>query len=139
MLKIVELHPGDTPGKEYVVLQNLGISTVSLKGWALTGDSWLSGNAVKMAQDIYIFTEDAAIKPYTRVVLFTGRGEDGWTPTTDGKHAFLVYWNRNEAVWSKCAYVHLLQVAASRKVVKTDEISYSRPEAERTVDHSVAY
>ncbi len=139
MLKIVELHPGDTPGKEYVVLQNLGISTVSLKGWALTGDAWLSGNAGKSAQETYIFTDDVPIKPYTRVVLFTGGGVDGWTPTTDGKQALLIYWNRGEAIWSRCSYVHLLQVAASRKVVKFEETDYSLPAADRTADRPVAY
>jgi hypothetical protein len=124
MLKIVELMPGETANKEYVVLQNQGIVTVSLRGWALCGDTWLSGDIDSALSEIYIFREDIAIKPYTRVVLFTSMGEDGWRPTTDGKQAYLAFWNKEWPVWSRCGYVHLLQVAGSRKVVDQPVIAH---------------
>jgi hypothetical protein len=120
LLKITDLHPASTPGSEYVVLQNQGLITISLKGWALAGDSYLSGDAARSAGETFIFSDDIPIKPYTRVVLFSGEGTDGWYETIDNKTAYLVYWNRPTPVWIDTPYVHLLRPVGSCKVLSPD-------------------
>lgn len=119
MLKIVEVHPSANPQGEYVVLQNLGLVTVSLRGWAACTDDYLEGCPQAAASGMYIFREDITVRPYTRVVLFTGCGEDGWVPTIDGKQAYCAFWKRNESVWKRSQNVHVLQIATSRKVIPT--------------------
>lgn len=116
MLKIVELHTSPYAGGEYVVLQNNGLNTLCLRGWALCGSAYMTGDPQAAAGEMYIFSHDVPIKPYGRVVLFTGDGEDGWYPTADGKQAYLVYWGRNEPVWAETADVYLLKTTCSRKI-----------------------
>src|ERR1051325_4170203 len=108
MLKIIDLHPSPSAQGEYVVLQNHGLSTVSLRGWAVCTDSYFSGDSAAASQGMFIFADDVPIKPYTRVVLFTGEGQPGWCPTVDGKQAYLVYWNRHAPVWSSDEHLHLI-------------------------------
>src|SRR5437763_10385145 len=115
MLKIIDLHASDSPGGEYVVLQNEGLTTVNLRGWALCTQRYLAGDL--KADETFIFTHDILIKPFVRVVLFTGEGEPGWCPTNDGKTAYLVFWNRRHTIWSHAAQIHLLHIAATRRVV----------------------
>src|SRR5579871_1020784 len=91
MLKIVEVHASEGAQGEYIVLQNTGLITVSLRGWALCTDAYLDGDAARIADEMYIFRDDIPIKPYMRVVLFTGSGQDGWVPTVDGKQAYCAY------------------------------------------------
>ena len=117
MLKIIEVHPALNTQGEYIVLQNQGLVTVSLRGWALCTDAYLEGDAARMIQEMYVFREEVAIKPYTRVVLFTGSGEDEWVPTIDGRQAYCAYWNRRDCLWSSAAHVHLLHLLTSRVVV----------------------
>lgn len=117
MLKIIEVHPATSTQGEYIVLQNQGLVTVSLRGWALCTDAYLDGDPMQMAQEMYVFRDDVAIKPYTRVVLFTGSGEDDWVPTVDGRQAYCAYWNRRERIWSSAAHVHLLHLLNSRVIV----------------------
>ena len=117
MLKIVDVHPSSNPQGEYVVLQNLGLVTVSLRGCALCTDAYLDGCLKTVGSAMYIFQEDIPIKPYTRVVVFTGDGDNGWVPTTDGKQAYCVCWGRPESVWQSAKNVHILQIAASRRIV----------------------
>ena len=116
MLKIVELHTSKSAQGEYVVLQNQGLITVSLRGWAVCTEAYLDGNIRDMAEEMFIFREDIAIKPYTYVVLFSGTGSDDWEPTVDGRQAYYAYWNRRCAVWGKASHVHILQITASRRV-----------------------
>jgi hypothetical protein len=120
MLKIIDIHLSSSVSGEYVVLQNQGITTVSLRGWALCSDAYLGGDPAAAAREMFIFTEDVSIKPYTRVVLFSGAGEPGWCPTVDGKQAYLVYWGRREPAWSRTASLHLLHLASSRRIVQPD-------------------
>src|SRR5437016_5843477 len=80
MLKIVDVHLSERSDAEYVVLQNQGLTTLSLRGWALCSDVFLEGDPEASAETTFIFSEDVPIKPYTRIVLFTGEGEDGWCP-----------------------------------------------------------
>jgi hypothetical protein len=127
MLKIVEVHPGQSAQSEYVVLQNQGVMTVDLRGWALCTDAYLTGDPGRMADEMYIFREAIPIKPYTRVVLFTGIGENGWVPTIDGKQAYCAYWNRSERVWSRSANVHVLHVFNSKKVIPAHPIAAPSP------------
>ena len=96
MLKIIEVHPATNTQGEYIVLQNQGLVTVSLRGWALCTDAYLESDPARMAQEMYVFREEVPIKPYTRVVLFTGNGEDEWVPTIDGRQAYCAYWNRRD-------------------------------------------
>ena len=117
MLKIVDIHLSPSAAGEYIVLQNQGLTTLPLRGWALCTDAWLGGDPDAAARGMYLFADDVPIKPYTRVVLFTGEGETGWCPTTDGKHAYVVYWGRPEPVWSHEENLHLVHIASSRKVV----------------------
>ena len=117
MLKIIEVHPASGVGGEYVVLQNQGLVTVSLRGWALCTDVYLLDDATQVANEMYVFREDVAIKPYTRVVLFTGDGESEWVPTTDGKQAYCAYWGRSERIWTHATNIHVLHIAASRRIV----------------------
>jgi hypothetical protein len=121
MLKIVDIHVSGTATGEYVVLQNQGLTTVSLRGWALCTEAYLSGDPDAAAAAMLVMTEDVPIKPYTRVVLYTGAGDDGWYATVDGKRAYVTHWGRREPVWSRAGYIHLLQSAASRKVVLPQE------------------
>lgn len=121
MLRIVEVHAGRSVNREYIVLQNQGVTTQSLRGWVLCADSYLHGDPAAASDAMFIFTQDVPIKPYTRVVLFTGRGEDGWYSTVDGKKAYVAYWGRTERVWSHAGAVHLLQPASSRRIACLSE------------------
>jgi hypothetical protein len=123
MLKIVDIHVAETARGEYVVLQNQGLTTLTLRGWALCTDAYVSGDPDAAARGMYIFTQDEQIRPYTRVVLFTGHGESGWHPTTDGKHAFVTYWGRSDPAWRDTRYVHLLRLSTSRRVVPRVEMT----------------
>lgn len=119
MLKIMEVHPSANPACEYLVLQNVGLVTVNLRGCVICTDGYLTSNITgtgSVSETMYIFREEIAIKPYTRVVLFTGSGEDGWAPTTDGKQAYCVCWGRSHSVWAESEQVHVLQVATSRRI-----------------------
>jgi|SRR5579862_2664582 len=116
MLKIIEVHASERQGGEYVVLQNVGLVTVNLRGWALCTDAYLEGDPNRMAGQMYVFRDEVGIKPYTRVVLFTGHGEDGWVPTIDGRQAYCAYWNRIDKVWTDARNVHVLQMLATRPV-----------------------
>ncbi len=116
MLKIVEVHAGATAQGEYVVLQNQGLTTVSLRGWALCTDAFVQGDVSRLADETYIFREDVIIKPYTSVVLFTGCGENGWQPTNDGRQAYCAYWGRMDRIWDVSGNVNILHVFASKRV-----------------------
>jgi hypothetical protein len=116
MFKIVDIHACEAVRGEYVVLQNLGLITLSLRGWALCTDAYLEGDGDQMAQQMYVFREDVQINPYTRVVLFTGCGQDDWAPTTDGRQAYCAYWNRLEPVWSIATNIHVLHLSASKRI-----------------------
>lgn len=119
MLRIVDVHAAPTARGEYIVLQNQGLVTVSLRGWALCTDAYLCGDADQIASEMYIFRDDIPIKPYTRVVLFTGEGEDGWLPTVDGRQAYCAYWGRQERIWSQTDSVHILHLLSSRRVAQS--------------------
>ncbi len=97
MLKIVEVHPAANPQSEYVVLQNQGLVTVNLRGWAVCTEDYLEGSAQEAVAGMYVFRDDIPVKPYARVVLFTGEGIAGWVPTVDGKQAYCAYWGRTQA------------------------------------------
>lgn len=126
MLKIIDIHLSASAAGEYVVLQNQGLTTVSLKGWAVCSNAYFDGSPLDAAHEMYIFTDDIPIKPYMRIVLFTGEGDPGWCPTVDGKYAYLVYWGKRNPIWSRAGYVHLLQVSTSRKVVQPEEAGLAR-------------
>ncbi len=117
MLKIIEIHPSATAGGEYIVLQNQGLRTLSLHGWSVCTEAYLTGDACAAARSMYIFTDHVVIRPYGRVVLFTGPGETGWYPTTDDQLAYVVHWDRPEPAWAHADRLLLLHVTTSRKVV----------------------
>jgi hypothetical protein len=117
MLKIVEVHACHYPDGEYVVLQNQGTLTVPLRGYLLTSQDFLQLDPYNVSNAMYVFRAEATIKPYGRVVLFTGAGYDGWQPTTDGRQCYVAYWGREETVWSRCETVHLLRPESSLRVV----------------------
>lgn len=117
MLKVVDVHLSDEVRGEYLVLQNQGLVTVTLRGWAVCTEAFLSGDLGQVADALYIFREEIGVKPYTKIVLFTGEGEDGWVPTTDGRQAYCAYWGRSQRIWSEAQRVHLLHLAGSRPVV----------------------
>jgi hypothetical protein len=117
VLKIIDVHLSAAPQSDYVVLQNQGLQTVSLRGWAVVTDRWFWGEPNSAAPETFVFSGDVALKPYTRVVLFTGKGEDGWCPTVDGKQAYLVYWGREASAWHDTESLHLVHVASSRRAV----------------------
>jgi hypothetical protein len=98
----------------------MGLTTVSLRGHVLCGDAFLRGDPYEAAREMFIFTQDVLLKPYARAVLFTGPGEDGWHATNDGKHAYVLFWNRPQPVWANAGRLHLLQVGATRKVVSPE-------------------
>ncbi len=116
MLKIVDVHLSESVNGEYLVLQNHGLTTISLHGWVVTTDSYTSGSPSAGDDEMYIFCGEILIKPYARVVLFTGPGADGWCPTTDGKWAYVAYWGRQRRVWANAGRVTLLQPVCSRKI-----------------------
>ena len=116
MLKLVDIHASATVQGEYVVLQNLGVVAVSLRGWALCTDAYFGDDVYRMAAQMFVFRDDVAIKPHTRIVLFTGCGDDGWMPTTDGREAYCAYWNRKERIWSVADHIHVLHLLASRRL-----------------------
>lgn len=118
MLKIIDVHASAGATGEYVVLQNQGLTTQSLRGWALCTDAYLHGEAVQVAEEMYIFRNDIPIEPYMRVVLFTGNGRDGWEPTIDGRQAYCAYWGRGERVWTHADNVHLIHLLCSRRVAQ---------------------
>ena len=119
MLKIVEVHPSHRADCEYVVLQNHGTLSVSLRGYALCSQTYLFEPALADV-DTYVFRVDEIVKPYGRVVLFTGAGCDGWQPTTNGQQCYVAYWQREEATWSHCESVHLLRPESSLRVVSSE-------------------
>lgn len=116
MLRVVEVHPASSAQGEYIVLQNLGVVTINLRGWAVCTEAYLSAEAQRVADEMYIFRQEVSIRPYTRVVLFTGQGRDGWVPTTDGQQAYCAYWQRAERVWTHAARIHLLHIAGTKRV-----------------------
>lgn len=116
MLKVMEVHPAKDARGEYLVLQNQGTVSVDLRGWALCTMAYLQGDAAQRAHEMYVFREEANIRPYTRVVLFSGQGEDGWQETIDGRQAYCAYWKRDRGIWKAGEQVYLLHVAASRLV-----------------------
>ena len=122
MLKIVEVHLSARACGEYLVLQNHGLTTISLRGWALCTDTFLHDTPDSAARNMLVFQDDIPIKPYTRVVVFTGEGPSGWQPTTDGKSAYVVYWGREEPVWRRADNVHLLHTTCSRKIVLPEKL-----------------
>jgi hypothetical protein len=65
---------------------------------------------------MYVFTNDVAVKPYVRIVLFTGQGVNEWRPTTDGKFAYLVFWGKERAAWRGADRVYLLQPVSVRRL-----------------------
>lgn len=117
MLKIVEVHPTALARGEYVVLQNVGLINVNLRGWALCTDAFLEADNRRLVEEMYIFREDVQIKPYARVVLFTASGENEWMPTIDGKQAYCAYWGRAESVWKGANNVHVLHMLTTRRIV----------------------
>lgn len=123
MLKIVDLHLAQTPSAEYVVLQNQGLMTVDLHGWVLCSEKYLLGEPVAASRETYVFTDHVSVKPYGRVVLFTGAGISGWYPTTDGKQAYVCYWGQRDTVWDRAEQIHLLYSASSRKVTSPNDVS----------------
>lgn len=116
MLKIVDVHGSATVNGEYVVLQNHGLTTLSLQGWIVATEAYASGMPFDATQDMYVFTDDVPIKPYARVVLFTGAGRDGWRPTNDGKPAYVAFWGQSRPVWSTAMRIVLLQPSCSRRI-----------------------
>ncbi len=115
MLKILELHPSQNPQGEYVVLENQGLVTINLKGYALCSEAFLQGEKRQLADEMYVFREEIPVKPFQRVVLFSGDGEDCWVPTIDGKQAYCAYWHRDNGMWSHTQQLLVLQIAASRR------------------------
>ena len=127
MLRIVEVHPAQRAQGEYVVLQNIGLVNVNLRGWALCTDAYLEADNSRVAEEMYIFRDDVQIKPYARVVLFTGVGENEWMPTIDGKQAYCAYWGRAQRVWTNSTNVHVLHMLTTSRVVTqtiTPQIEY---------------
>jgi hypothetical protein len=123
MLRIVEVHSSERPGGEYLVLQNVGTVTVCLRGWALCTDAYLEGDPAAIAGQMYVFRDDVGIRPYTRIVLFTGFGENAWVPTIDGHQAYCAYWNRTERIWTDANNVHVLQLHATRPIPKAESLA----------------
>lgn len=119
MLRVVDVHPAEGAQGEYIVLQNLGIVSVSLRGWALCTDAFLTGDSARVAEEMYIFREDIPVKPYTRVVLFTGKGEDAWVPTVDGQQAYCAYWQRDRGVWTDASQIHILHIAGTKSLLQS--------------------
>jgi len=137
MLKIMEVHPSLNPCGEYVVLQNVGLVTINLKGCAICTDAFLSDSGIGVdATNIYLFRDEVSLRPYMRVVLFTGSGENAWVPTVDGKHAYCAFWGRHTSVWSDSQQVHFLQLSTSRRVpTRTkDRIPMSAPRQTACMD-----
>jgi len=123
MLKVVDIHLSSTVNGEYVVLQNQGLTTISLRGWVLTTEDYTSADPAQRAHQMYVFVDDVQIKPYARVVLFTGCGENGWYPTTDGKPAYVAYWGRRDRVWSAASRLILLQPICNRRLGLPAEVT----------------
>lgn len=117
MLKIMEIHPALNARGEYIVLQNTGLVTLNLRGWAVCTEAYLDLGIRDVGTGMYVFHQDIPIKPYMRVVLFSGCGADEWMPTTDGKQAYCAYWNRAHSVWTQARDAHTLHIAASKRVV----------------------
>jgi hypothetical protein len=126
MLRIVEICPSTRGRGGYVVLQNCGLVSVNLKGWAVCSEAYLQNDPERLAQEIYIFKADEAIQPYTRVVLLHGKGEDGWTDTIDGRKAYCAYWNSPTPIWKPGARIHLLHIQGSQRVPSNEVITVSR-------------
>ncbi|MCX6381739.1 MAG: hypothetical protein NT023_20060 [Armatimonadetes bacterium] len=125
MLKILELHPSVSPHSEYVVLENQGLVTVNLKGYALCSEAFLMGDKGQLADEMYVFRDEIPVKPFQRVVLFTGSGENCWLPTIDGKQAYCAYWNRSSGMWNRAGELLVLHIAASRRIGVTQALAVS--------------
>ena len=122
MLKIVEIHISEGVSGEYIVLQNQGLVTVTLRGWAVVTEAYLESEDVsgrEIAEKLYVFRMAEEIKPYTHVVLFTGSGKDGWVPTNDGRLAYCAYWGKSACVWNDAKNIHILQLSQTKPIAKT--------------------
>ncbi len=126
MLKIVEIHSAESVQNEYIVLQNQGVVTVNLKGWAVCTDAYLLENEFDMKSGMYVFRMSEEVKPYTHIVLFTGAGQNGWVPTNDGRLAYCAYWGNSERVWSEAKNIHVLQLVSSRTVREPQSSSLTK-------------
>lgn len=116
MLKIVDVHLSANVHGEYIVIQNQGLTTISLRGWIVVTEDYLCADSAIRPPVMYVFREDAPIKPYARVVLFTGHGTDGWHPTNDGKPAYVAYWGSDEFRWAGANRCILLQPASTKHI-----------------------
>ena len=116
MLRIVEIHPAQEASGEYIVLQNQGVVSINLQGWAVSTEVYLQGGSEGYSQNIYVFKSEVMISPYTHIVLFTGKGKEGWMPTNDGKRAYCAYWERNESIWNHSSKIHLLQMTSTKPI-----------------------
>lgn len=125
MLKILELHPTSNSQGEYVVMENQGLVTINLKGYALCSEAFLMGDGGRLADEMYVFRDEVAVKPFQRVVLFTGFGENSWLPTIDGKQAYCAYWNRPSGMWNRSSDLLVLHIAASRHIGRTQAFPIS--------------
>lgn len=120
MLRIAEIKLSQSVRGEYIVLQNTGLVAINLRGWGLCSEALMDGSIGEIMGSLYVFQTDAVVKPYTKVVLFTGSGEDGWRETVDGRQAFCAYWNRDKPVWNATRSVHVLHVAGSRAIIENN-------------------
>ncbi len=125
MLKILELHAATNPQGEYVVLENQGLVTINLKGYALCSEAFLMGDEGRRADEMYVFRDEIPVKPFQRVVLFTGYGDNSWLPTIDGRQAYCAYWNRASGMWNRSSELLVLHIAASRHIGHTQALSVS--------------
>ncbi len=146
MLKIMEIHPAQNARGEYIVLQNTGLVSLNLRGWAVCTEAYLDPGIRDVGADMYVFHQDILVKPYMRVVLFTGEGRDEWMPTTDGKQAYCAYWNRAHSVWTQARDAHTLHIAASKRVVTgtvpqpaVPAVAYSSSEPQPMSDRQTGY
>ena len=116
MLRIIDIQVSGTAAGEWVVIQNQGMIPLNLRGWIVTGDMYLTGQAESAAKQMFIFTADEVIKPGVRAVLISSYGSDSWFPTVEGGSAYVAYANRAESLWSQADELHLLQPVSSRRI-----------------------
>ena len=109
MLKIIDIQVSGTATGEWVVIQNHGMTPLNLRGWIILGESYLSAQPESAARQMFVFREEANIKPGVRVVALSSHGKDGWYPTAEGGTAYVAYANRSDSLWSQADTLHLLQ------------------------------
>jgi hypothetical protein len=112
VIRIVGVQRNESPGKEFVLLQNQGSLRVNLKGHIVASEGAIADSDLSFAA--HAFSDETLVPPGMYVLLSTGIGEPRWTKTKDGAMLYYAFMNRTSPVWDRTeGPVHILSMQHS--------------------------